>query len=133
MKTSQYAKLLDSLAMEAEEKDQADQWISNFLALVKKNRDEDKLEQIIKDYEKIYQISEQVVVEIISAKELSVEELGQIKKDISQKKNVAEDKVVIKVKVDGELKKGMKIKIGAEVVDGSLKGKIEKLRAALVS
>ena len=107
-----------------------DELIRNFLKLlVKKNRF-DLIFEIIKIYnnllDKINNVSK---VEIISAIELDEEYIKQIKDKLAQ---ILNKEIIINYDVKDEIIAGLVYKMGDDVFDTSVKGKINKFKNAII-
>lgn len=106
--------------------------IQKIAKAIRDNRDVRKLNQIQQEFNRLYKEQYGIVdAEVVSALALSDEQLKKIKKTIAEKYNTKEPQVNIQNAVDMSIKGGVIIKIGNEIWDGSVKSKLEKLKAAI--
>jgi len=111
--------------------DGADQHFSNFLALLADNRRLALLPEIAGLFDELRAEADRVVkAKVTSATELPPGELDTIK--VALKKRFGRE-VVVETAVDASLIGGAVIDAGDVVIDGSLKGKLGRLQAALAS
>jgi F-type H+-transporting ATPase subunit delta len=126
----QYAQALFELT---ENKDDAkiDVIIKKFLQQVKKNGDWKKRNEIVTQYTDIYNKSKGIVpTEIISARELTNEQIGQIEQFIRTKYKAAA--VDIDTKVDKDVIGGVVIRAEGELVDMSVSNKMKQMQKHLM-
>lgn len=106
--------------------------LKKITAIIRENGDSGKMGRIIDEFERIYKQQKGVVeVRAVTATRLSDAELDHIKKKVAKKFGVSEDKIIVANDQDGKLGGGIIIHVGDEVWDGSVKNKMEKLRAVL--
>ena len=104
--------------------------ISQLVDIFRKNSQLRLKNDIIKRYEEIYNQEKG----IISAKVFSRKKLdGEMEKEISEfiKKKYKAEKVETENNIDESIKGGIIIRIGDEVLDGSLDRKLKELKSAL--
>lgn len=128
----QYAQLLNELAFEAQSQEELDESIQKFVALIKQNNHLSSIDETVEEFEKlILEKSGVELVEIESAKELNEEMRESIISAISQKKIIAKEKIEIVTKKNTDLIGGVRIKVGNEEIDGSLRSKLSRLQLSL--
>ena len=126
-----HPKLTNADAVALLSPDGADEAFGRFLALLADNRRLALLPEIAGLYEDLRAEAERVVkATVTSATALPAAELNTIK--IALKQRFGRD-VEIETAVDESLIGGAVIDAGDVVIDGSLKGKLERLQAALAS
>jgi F-type H+-transporting ATPase subunit delta len=90
---------------------------------------QDRLSEIDTELERIKIEQEGLLeVQIESVDKVDNKEIEGIVDTIAKGRGIDKDKVVTKEKINKDLKGGLKIKIGDEVFDGSVAGKLEKMR-----
>ena len=111
------------------EKAGATELVSNFVAVVAKNRRLFALRDMVKDFRSLLAAHRgEVVAEVTSAKSLNDEQLAKIKAElVSSMKTDVE----VETAVDERLLGGMIVKVGSRMVDSSLRTKIQNLRFAM--
>lgn len=93
--------------------------------LLDKKRLQD-IENIRNEYVKIYyEVHNQLIVTAIFAKEISKEQQENLEKKLEKMKN---KKILLHIEIDKDIIAGGIIKIGDEVIDGSLKSQIKKFK-----
>ena len=124
-------KLTDADAVVLLSPEGADQLFRDFLALLADNRRLVLLPEITSLYEELRAEAERVVkARVTSATELPAAELDGIRAAL--RKRFGRD-VEVESAVDASLIGGAVIDAGDVVIDGSLKGKLERLQASLAS
>jgi F-type H+-transporting ATPase subunit delta len=105
--------------------------ISNFLKLLVKNNDLKLADKIIAEFIRIWNEQEGLItVEVVSARELNKESDTAIKNFLKEEK--AAKSVELKKSVDEKLLAGIILKFDDQVIDGSLKKKIARLKEEMV-
>ncbi len=126
----QYARALSEAAVGASEKE-ARIYTDRFLEIMKKNNDLKKLPKIVLEAEKIKEDESGVKkVKIISAIELSSETKKEI---VSKLKDIFKTKIELLEKIEPDILGGMIIEIGNEVLDASVRSKINLFKQILSS
>ncbi len=126
---NQYAKSLFELTDGKSERE-IDSAISNFIKFLQKNRQLKLAGKIIEKFRKIYNKKNGIVeAEIISREKLSSELIAKLNNFIKNKYLAKE--VILNNIVDEKIKGGIIIKVGDEVVDGSVGGQLGRLRECL--
>ena len=93
--------------------------------LVDKNRME-LVKYIVSEYLKIYYLeNNQVEVTGIFSKELSEEQINRLKEKLEKKVG---KKIILKIEVDKDIIGGGVIKMGDQIIDGSIKRQIENIK-----
>jgi F-type H+-transporting ATPase subunit delta len=101
----------------------------NFLHLLIKNRALDYLDQIIEEIKKAKHEKENIVeVVAISPEAIDAATQQRISRILSLK---TDKKIIIKSLIDKSLIGGLVIKIGDTVIDGSIRGKINRLKSKI--
>lgn len=127
----QYAKVLYDLTAGKSSAD-IQKSVADFARHIYKERKLKLSGKIIEQFEKIYNQKNGVVeAEVVTAEKLS-EAIEKKVKDYIEEKYGAK-KVVLKNIIDEEIKGGMIVKVGDEVADGSILGKLAGLKKILVS
>ena len=126
---NQYAKSLFELTAEKSEQD-VDGVVLNFAKFLQKNRQMKLAGKIIEKFRKIYNKKNGIVeAEIISREKLSGELIAKLNNFIKSKYSAKE--VILNNIIDEKIGGGVVIRIGDEVVDGSVGGKLAELRKCL--
>ncbi|HFC76843.1 MAG TPA: ATP synthase F1 subunit delta [Candidatus Moranbacteria bacterium] len=109
-----------------------DSVILKFVKLLKKNKQLKKTNDIIKKFNEIYNKANGIIeAEIVTIRELGSEQFSKIESFLKEKYSVK--KVILKSKIDKNIKGGIIIKVGDEVLDGSIKGRLNELARILKS
>jgi len=127
--TNQYAQALFEATAEKSQKE-ISHIIINFVKALAKNSQLKLKTDIIKKFQEIYNREKAIIeVEIISRDETSENLRKYLIEYISNKYSVK--KVVLKTKLDKSIKGGIIIKIGNEIIDGSVKHQFIELKKIL--
>jgi F-type H+-transporting ATPase subunit delta len=119
---AEQAKAIEALAENAK----LSQLTRDFLAVVARNRRLFAVPAMIEAYlQKLADRRGEVTAEITAAQPLSEGQQGALG---DQLRRVVGSRVTIDVKVDPSLLGGMVVKIGSRMVDGSLKGQLQRLQ-----
>jgi F-type H+-transporting ATPase subunit delta len=103
--------------------------VANFLLILEKNNDLKYLDSIISALKGLLnEKSNLAEIEIEVTENLNEEEINNIKTKLEKK---LQKKVILKTKVNKEILGGIIIKIGDNLIDNSLKGKLIKLKDEL--
>jgi F-type H+-transporting ATPase subunit delta len=101
----------------------------DFLAIVARNRRLFAVPAMIEAYlEKLAERRGEVTAEVTAAQALSEAQQNSL---IDQLRSVVGSRVAIDVRVDPSLLGGMIVKIGSRMVDGSLKGQLQRLQLSM--
>lgn len=129
----QYAELAQYILDETKNKTQVKESVVKLAKLIVGNCDQHNLAEIIEQFEELLKERKGIIkVEVVSAKEFSVERENSLKDVIAEKLKISRDLIEIVKEVDESLIGGISVKIGDQIVDGSLKAKIEKLENSLL-
>lgn len=127
--TKQYAKALLELTKDKRE-DEIDSIVLKFSKELKRQKKLKDADEILDRFSEIYNKESGIIeVEIISAREINDDQVDKIKSFIKDKYEAK--KVMITKKIDEEIKGGIILKIGDEVIDGSISKKLKNLNLAL--
>jgi len=127
----QYAKLIQETTQGLEES-QVNEVLSKIIKLIKKNKDKKIVKKIIQQLKKIYlKETGELPIEVISVRKLKENQINMIKEKIAQKNNLSPEKIIISNVIKNEIKGGLIVRIKDRIIDGSLKGKMAKLKKAL--
>ena len=101
----------------------------DFLAIVARNRRLFAVPAMIEAYlDKLAERRGEVTAEIVAAQKLSPAQEGALGEQL---RRVVGSRVTIDVRVDPSLLGGMIVKIGSRMVDGSLKGQLQRLQLSM--
>ncbi len=126
---NQYAKSLYAATKEKSQKEIADV-VSNFVAILSKNRQVKLFPKISKKFEEIWNKENGIAkVEIVSMEKLNEKILKSIEKFIEKKYPVK--KVILNNIVDEKIMGGIIIKVGDEILDGSVLRQLRNLKTSL--
>ncbi|MBP9732022.1 MAG: ATP synthase F1 subunit delta [Candidatus Magasanikbacteria bacterium] len=122
--TKQYGKILFE-STKGLKGDELESVIKKFLTFLQSKQMISKADQIMSEYEKCVKEAEGIkMIEIVSARELSPEAVKEISKHFGEK-------VEATVIIDPKLLGGIMIRTENEILDGSIKGQLEKLKQQL--
>lgn len=125
----QYASTLYDLTNEKSDSE-IDDVIVKLVAYMKKTGDMKKSQDVINQFGEIYNKKNNIVeANIISARELNTDE--QKKARLFIKEKYKSDSVVMNNVIDENIKGGIIIRVGDEILDGSISGRINKLKLSL--
>lgn len=128
----QYAKLIDEYTENAVGDDDLNKKIALIAGFVKRNRDQAILDKIVDEYDKLSRDKGgELLVQLENGKKLHEEQIEKIKEKISQKRGVASDKIQLVSIVNPKLIGGIRVKIGNNIIDGSIKSKLTRLQLSL--
>jgi F-type H+-transporting ATPase subunit delta len=128
--SKQYAQTLYDLT-DGKSKPEIQKTVADFARYIYKERKLKLFGKIIEQFGKIYNQENGIIeAEVATAEKLN-ESLEKKIKSYIQKKYEAK-KVIVKNIIDEKIKGGMIIRVGDEVVDGSIVGKLGELKKILV-
>jgi len=127
----QYAQTLYELT-EGKTKPEIEKSVADFARYIYKERKLKLAGKIIEQFGKIYNSEKGIVEAEVVTREKMDEALEKKIKSYIQKKYDAKE-VVLKNIVDENIKGGMIVKIGDEVVDGSIAGRLGELKKILIN
>ena len=105
--------------------------IKNFFNILIQNNDIVKAEEIVKEFEKIWNIEEEIIeAEVVSAKELDNSIVKLLNNYITELSGAG--KVILNQKVNKDILGGVIIKFEDKILDGSLRMRLRKLKKEMV-
>jgi F-type H+-transporting ATPase subunit delta len=103
----------------------------NLTLLLLQRRRIDRLPQVADEYQRLVDRSEGIVRAVVtSAKPLSVEDVDRVRRRLS---GLTGGRVELTTEVDAALLGGLVVRFGDRLIDGSVRGRLERLRTELVS
>jgi F-type H+-transporting ATPase subunit delta len=127
--TSQYAKTLLELTENKSEQESL-AVVIKFVQQLQKDGQLKNAPKIMEKFGQLYNETHGIVEAKVSSREnLSQDILGKIKAFVKDKYSAKE--VVLETAVDGNIKGGIIIKVGDEIVDGSVSAQLKKLKNLL--
>ncbi len=118
-------------AIDGKSNDQAKIVIKNFIEILAKNNQFAKIEEIIKQFIKIWNSEKRIIqAEATGVREFSKDVIKNIRSyllNISKAKEVS-----LIIKIDKNILGGVIIKYGDKVLDGSLKTRLENLKSQMI-
>jgi F-type H+-transporting ATPase subunit delta len=127
----QYAQTLYDLT-DGKSKAEIEKSVADFAGHIYKNRKLKLAGKIIEQFSKIYNSRKGIVeAEVVTAEKISAGAEKKVNDYIEKKYNAKE--VVLKNIVDPKIKGGIVLKVGDEVVDGSVRGRLISLKQLLAS
>ena len=128
---SQYAKTLYEIT-KGKSSDEVDELMVNFVRLLSKNNQIGFAEEIAEKFREIYNIQEGIVeAEITSREKLNESMLEKTEKFIKNKYKA--EKVSLKNEIDEDILGGIIVKVGDEILDGSLRRSLAVLKNNLIT
>ncbi|OGI25660.1 MAG: ATP synthase F1 subunit delta [Candidatus Moranbacteria bacterium RBG_13_45_13] len=126
----QYAQTLYDLT-DGQSKPQVEKAVADFALHMYRERKLKLADKIIEQFGKIYNKEKNIVeAELTTRKKLDEPELKKIRNYVKEKYGAKE--VVLKNIVDEGIGGGIVLKVGDEVMDGSVAGRLEELKKVLV-
>lgn len=126
----QYAQLIYELQQENGKND----FEQELVFFIRKNKDGKKINKILKKYQELKKEKEGRKDAIIFSREtLDDKSIETIKKAIAEKASVEPGKLSITSEMDQSIGGGLIIKIENEIWDGSLKRKVERIKASMAA
>jgi len=130
LSSSQYAQALYQLTKNKPE-NEVDVTIEEFVNNLRQNGLIGKANEIIKKFIEIYNKENGILqAKIITARELNEEMIEKIKDKL--KEEYQAEKIELETMIDKKLKGGIKIIVGEDILDGSIAGRLAKLKNSLV-
>jgi len=131
MTSSQYAQALYQLTKNKPE-NEVNVVIEKFVNNLRQNGLTGKVNEIIKKFIEIYNKENGILqAKITTARELNEEMIEKIKDKL--KEEYQAEKIELETMIDKKLKGGIKIIVGEDILDGSIAGRLLKLRKNLIS
>jgi len=130
LSSSQYAQALYQLTKNKPE-NEVDVTIEKFVNNLRQNGLVGKVNEIIKKFIEIYNKENGILqAKIITARKLNEEMIEKIKDNLRKKYQA--EKIELETMIDKKLKGGIKIIVGEDILDGSIAGRLAKLKNSLV-
>jgi F-type H+-transporting ATPase subunit delta len=127
--TSQYAMALHQAIAETKPIDQ-EKVLDNFVSVLKKNGDLAKIDEIEREFFKYEREAKGIkLAEVTTAKRLSGSDEEKLIKDLNE---YVSGQVELKTKVDEGLVGGIVIRLGDEMIDGSVRKSLRELKNELI-
>jgi F-type H+-transporting ATPase subunit delta len=105
--------------------------VANLVALLMRRRRLDQLPAIAHEFRRLYNRREGIVEAIVtSAGALDAVEIAEISGRLQR---IAGGRIEIEQKVDPGLLGGVQVRLGDRLIDGSVRGRLERLRATLAA
>lgn len=128
--TKQYAEVLYDLTCD-KSNDEINVVIKRFVSTLKAGQELKNVEQIIKKFVEIYNEKNNILTaEITSSRKLNRETVTGIKTALKDKYRM--DDIEIVRNIDSNIKGGIKIIVGEDILDNSIAGRLVKLRSNLI-
>ncbi|KKQ62031.1 MAG: ATP synthase F1 subunit delta [Parcubacteria group bacterium GW2011_GWE2_38_18] len=126
----QYAVSLYETVKDAKNNEQKKEVIKNFITLLVKNNNLNKASGIIEEFNKIWAKETGIIdATVFSATKLDKESLEDLEKFAINVSGAKE--VIIDNQIDKEVLAGFILKVGDQILDGSMKTKIKELKAEM--
>jgi F-type H+-transporting ATPase subunit delta len=126
---NQYAKSLYA-AMKDKSPKEINGLTSNLVKILAKNRQIKLADKISEKFGEIWNRENGIVeAEVITGRKIEKHQLNQVKKFIKEKYSAK--KVLIENKIDEKIKGGIIIKVGDDVLDGSIERQLQELKSSL--
>lgn len=126
---SQYASALYESA-KGKSQSEIDNLVANFVKVLAKNNQIKNANNILVKFREIWNKQEGIVeAEVVSREKLNSGTKKEIEKYIEKKYKA--EKVEIIEKIDPSIKGGIIVRVGDEVMDGSVSGQLKKLKSSL--
>ncbi len=126
----QYAKTLLELTDGKTEQTVSDV-VKKFAEVLKKDGQIKNAGKIIEKFSEVYNAKHEIVeADVTSSRELSRDKINQIENFVKDKYSAKE--VIVKNIIDEKIKGGIIIKVGDEVLDGSVSAQLKRLEKELV-
>jgi len=129
--TKQLAQTLYDLT-DGKSKSEIEKSVADFARYIYKNRKLKLTDKIIEQFAAIYNQRKGIVEAEVATREKMDEALEKKVKHFLKEKYRAEE-VVLKNIIDESVKGGMIVKVGDEVMDGSIKGQLDRLKQELTA
>jgi len=125
----QYADALYESA-KGKSRSEINELVANFVRILAKNNQVKNVNNIISKFKEIWNKKEGIMeAEVVSREKLSSQLVGKLINFVGRKYNARN--VEIKSIVDKNIKGGIIIRVGDEVLDGSVSGQLKKLKSSL--
>lgn len=125
----QYANALYEAA-KGKSQSEVNEIVANFVKILAKNNQIKSIENIIKKFKEVWNRKEGIIeAEVTSREKLNNESKAEIEKFIEKKYKA--EKVEMIEKINKNIKGGIILRIGDEVMDGSISGQLKRLKSSL--
>ncbi len=129
LSTKQYAQALYELTKDKPEKE-VSVVVRKFVKNLKRNGLLNKVEDIVKKFTEVFNEENNIIeAKVVASRKLDDKALDNIERFLL--KRYGAEKIEMKTKVDENLKGGIKIVVGEEVIDNSVSGRLQKLKQAM--
>ena len=132
MKTTikQYAQALYKLTKDKSQKE-IDVVLEKFVANLKSEQKLKTIEQIVKQFVEIYNKENRIIsARVLTGRKIDEDTIENIKNKLKEKYQA--EKIELETMIDKKLKGGIKIIVGEDILDGSIAGRLAKLKNSLV-
>ncbi len=127
----QYATALYEMS-KGKSQSEIDEIVANFVKVLAKNNQVKNAESIIKKFKEVWNRKEGIVeAEVVSREKLNLGMKNEIERYVEKKYKA--EKVEIIEKIDKDIKGGIIVKVGDEVMDGSIGKQLQNLKKSLTS
>ena len=134
IKPSQYAKLIFSETEGVSDQGQVDGVLKKIAGIILKNRDEQLIDKIGREYVELFKKDgDSLEMVVQSAREVSSSALEALREKISKLRNVETSAVSIRSEIVPELKGGIIVRVGDEIIDASASAKLRRVKEALLT
>lgn len=128
---SQYANALYEAA-KGKSQSEIDKIVASFVKIMAKNNQVKNSESIIKKFKEVWNKKEGIVeAEVVSREKLNLGMKNEIERYVEKKYKA--EKVEIIEKIDKDIKGGIIVKVGDEVMDGSIGKQLQNLKKSLTN
>lgn len=128
---SQYANALYEAA-KGKSQSEIDKIVASFVKILAKNNQVKNSESIIKKFKEVWNKKEGIVeAEVVSREKMNLGMKNEIERYIEKKYKA--EKVEIIEKIDKDIKGGIIVKVGDEVMDGSIGKQLQNLKKSLTN
>jgi len=125
----QYAKSLLA-ALSGQTPTETQETVNNFIALIVKNRQENRLTDIVAEFSRVWDEEQgEVKAEVVSARELDVDSKKMVADYLQQR--LAAKEVKLTEKIAPEILGGFILRYGDKIVDASLRNNLDNLKNKL--
>lgn len=128
---SQYANALYEAA-KGKSQSEIDKIVASFVKILAKNNQVKNAESIIKKFKEVWNKKEGIVeAEVVSREKLNLGMKNEIERYVEKKYKA--EKVEIIEKIDSKIKGGVIVRVGDEVMDGSISKQLQNLKKSLTN
>ena len=128
--TTQYAQVLLDLTKDKDEK-KIDKIVSDFITVLRNRNQINLVNKVIQKFSSIYNQTNKILdVEVVSMNPLDAEQKEGLNNFLKRKYQF--EQITLTERIDKGIKGGLIIKVGDEVFDGSINGKLKRMKGELV-